>query len=290
LGPRVADDGFWAPQATGHRIDAALALIRTEVRRLAEHEPPLNSVEVYLNDHGENHLRSVLGHAKCLVSGVYAPSFFATEQAVLCAAIWLHDIGLFEHPPGEEEAEVRRLHAERSGAFVHSLHKTNPGVVSRELADILAEVCLAHRRDYDLTRFAAGPRIPEVSGVSLRGDLIAALLRIADAADVGHGRTPAALYAAWGDKIPAGSRGHWHGHSLVHASTVDPKTTEVIFHLTQDADIEDRDLVGLVVATVEDVDSTRRTLEHHGLRPWNVRLEQRGRYISPAGIYGRRML
>lgn len=282
-------DEFWAPQATGHRIDAALALIRTEVRELIDHDPPLNSAEIYLNDHGANHLRSVLDHARCLVSSAYVPSFLATEQAVLCAAVWLHDIGLFKHAPGEDEAIVRREHAERSATFVRRLHETNPGAVSRELADMLAEICLAHRRFYDLSQFAAGPRIPEVSGASVRGDLIAALLRIADAADVGHGRTPAALYAAWHDNIPAGSRAHWQAHSLVHASTVDPKTTEVIFHLVHDTDPGDPDLAALVVATVEDVDSTRKTLEHYSLRPWNIRFEQRGKYISPAAVYGSRI-
>jgi hypothetical protein len=66
-------------------------------------------------------------------------------------------------------------------------------------------------------------------------------------------------------------------------------TTEVILHLVHDTDPGDPDLAALVVATVEDVDSTRKTLEHYSLRPWNVRFEQRGKYISPAAVYGSRM-
>jgi hypothetical protein len=151
---------------------------------------------------------------------------------------------------------------------------------------MLAEICLAHRRDYDLSQFAAGPRMPEISERSVPGDLISALLRIADAADVGQGRTPAAVYAAWRHRIPEASRAHWRAHALVQTSTVDPKTTEIIFNLMPDTDLEDPDLAALVVATLEDVDSTRRTLERYSLRPWNLRFEQRGRYISPAAVYG----
>lgn len=283
---RSVNDEFWAPGPTGHGIDGAHALIRGKVRQLCNREPPLNSTKIYINDHGENHLKAVLGHAECLVSDAYG-SIARTDQVVLCSAIWLHDIGLFAHPEGEDEPTVRRHHANRSADFVHDLNRSNPDVISRQLADILAEICLAHRRDYDLTQFAAGPRMPEVSGRSVQGDLIAALLRIADAADVGHGRTPAALYAAWFDRIPEGSREHWHAHSLIHGSTVDPKATEIVFHLVPDANVEDPDLADLVVATVEDIDSTRRTLERYGYRPWNVRFERRGQYMSPAAVYGR---
>jgi hypothetical protein len=282
----AGSDEFWAPGATGHGIDGALALVRTKVRELCNREPPLNSAAIYINDHGINHLRSVLGHAKCVTSDSYG-SFLRTDQAVLCAAVWLHDVGLFTRPLHEDEATSRRLHAERSASFIHELNKSNPDAVSRQLADMLAAICLAHRRDYDLTHFSASPRMPELGDRSVRGDLIAALLRIADAADVGHGRTPAALYAAWFDRIPQGSREHWHAHSLVHASSVDPVTSEVVFHLVPDASLEDPDLAALVVATVEDLDSTRRTLQGHGLRPWNVRFELRGQYLSPAAIYGR---
>jgi hypothetical protein len=243
-------------------------------------------MKVFFNDHGHNHLRAVLDNARCLAMASYQSIPF-TEQALLCAAIWLHDIGLFAHPPGEDELTVRRLHADRSAEYVRLLQSSNPDVISRQLADMLSEVCRAHRRDFDLTRFSVGPRLPEVPGQSMRGDLIAALLRIADAADVGQGRTPAALYAAWKETIPNESRAHWEAHSLVHASSVNARTAEIVLHLLPEADTADPDLADLTVATVEDLDSTRRILDQYGLRPWTVRFEQSGKYISPAAVYGR---
>jgi hypothetical protein len=197
-------------------------------------------------------------------------------------------VGLFVHPPGEADDLVRAKHAERSADFVRRLQAENRGALSRQLADFLAELCLAHRRTYELDDFRAGPKVPEAEMFELRGDLVGAFLRICDAADAGQWRTPLSVLERWGEKIPQASRAYWQSHALVHASSLNPTNTEIVFHLIADADPADRLLAELFLATTEDIDSTRSTFVHHGGRPWSVRFEQGNRYISPAVIYARK--
>ncbi len=278
---------FWSPRTGYPGLDAAVALIRKSVQEYTGHEPPLNSNSAYFNDHGDRHIQAVLHHAKCATSNDFIKSVLVAEQSVLCAAIWLHDVGLFMHPAGEADEIVRAKHAERSAEFVFRLQTENRGTISPQLAELLAELCLAHRRNYELDDFAVGPKVPEAEMWGLRGGLIGAFLRVSDAADAGQWRTPVSVLDRWEETIPPASRQHWQAHALVHASSLDPRNAEIVFHLTAEADPADKLLAELVVATTEDIDSTRSTFIYHGGRPWAVRFEQGNRYISPGLVYAK---
>lgn len=286
---RLQDRDFWSPARTGGRLDAVLSVVRQAVQQLTGHEPPLNSPAVYLNDHGDQHIQGVLANAQQIVSNEYIKSFLAPEQAILCCSVWLHDIGLFDHPRQDDEGTVRRLHADRSADFVRRLQERNRDTISRPLAELLAELCRAHRRNFPLDKIQASPSVPELPhGLVVRPAVLGALLRICDAADAGEGRTPPALFHLWGDQIPEQSRQHWQAHSLIHRSRLDPRNAEVIFHLASDCDLNDRALRELFIATAEDLDSTRDVLINAGLRPWSLRFEIRGTTINPGVLYARK--
>jgi hypothetical protein len=284
---RGSDPSFWTPR-TGGDIDAVLSLVRRSVQELTGREPPLNSPEIYLNDHGDRHIQAVLANAQVISRGPYIPTFQMAEQVVLCCAIWLHDIGLFATDPGDDELICRKRHADRSAEFVLNLHRRDPDVISETLAELLAELCRAHRRNFPLDQIKASPRAPELPlGFSVHPALLGALLRICDAADAGQRRTPAALYQLWQEQIPEESRAHWVGHGLIHSSSIDARSGEVTFHLIPGADPLDPLLRELYVATSEDLDSTRSVLKQYQLAPWDVRYELRGQVINPGVLYAK---
>jgi len=261
-----------------------MTLIKEQVQLYVRHDPPINTAKAYFNDHGSTHIGAVLSNARRISSRAYIATFPIEEQAILCGAIWLHDVGLFVHPVGINEVDLRANHAQYAADFIDDLQRRNSNAISPQLAQLLGQVCLAHRRDFDLSGMTASPRIPECE-VWIRGDLIAGFLRVCDAADVGQGRTPVALLERWGDALPESSRSHWRGHGLIHSSTLSEQTGEVLFHVIDDADLRDANLRELYVAATDDLDSTRQVLVRHGLRPWSVRYEWRGDYYTPGSMY-----
>ncbi len=284
---RTSDPSFWTPRTGGH-LDIVLALIRRSVQEVTGREPPLNSPTLYLNDHGDRHIQAVLAHAQVIARGPYVKTFLAVDQSVLCSAIWLHDVGLFVANRDENETVSRRRHAERSAEFILGLQRRNPDVISEPMAQLLAELCRAHRRTFPLDRIEAGPVVPELPlGMSLNPALLAALLRICDAADAGQNRTPAALFQLWGEEVPVESRDYWQAHVLIHSSSVNPRSVEVTFHLAPNANPLDSRLRELYIATSEDLDSTRSVLNQHLLTPWDVRYQLGGSVINPGVLYAK---
>lgn len=284
---RSSDPSFWTPRTGGH-LDGVLALIRRSVQEVTGREPPLNSPKLYLNDHGDRHIQAVLAHAQVISRGLHVTTFPEVDRSVLCCAIWLHDVGLFVADRHEDETISRRQHADRSAEFIRALQRRNPGVISEPLAELLAELCRAHRRDFPLDKIGAGSVVPELPiGMSLNPTLLAALLRICDAADAGQHRTPAALFQLWGDSVPSQSRDYWQAHVLVHSSSVNPRSSEVMFHLAPNANPLDPRLRELYIATSEDLDSTRKVLGQYSLTPWDVRYELAGLVINPGVLYAK---
>ncbi|MGE4290741.1 MAG: HD domain-containing protein [Desulfovibrio sp.] len=189
----------------------------------------LEQIHSELTLHNDIHCENVVDKASELCST--AGLFDATNQHALnteelyylLAGSWLHDIG---HSIVRDE-DIREQHKRALSTFLPIIRKDHHIrsaqyvqdnkehlFLTSEQSDILAKVCMGHRRSEDLTsdfycdQFGPGK-------FSIRVSLICSILRIADAMDITSLRAPEQVRLhfekiGWDDPV---SKFHWLKHA-----------------------------------------------------------------------------
>jgi HD domain-containing protein len=285
----LSDETSWPPRTGSKRMNACLEWLEHEAAQIMRRDPPGNTGDIYLNDHGQPHIEAVLRHARQLISPDFVPTTTPEERALLYIAVWLHDLGLYVHPKGEDDTTWRTQHARRSAEHVLSLARTHgSGPVTPELARVLAAIVGAHSRSADITTVASFTYLPDCAEPSVRTRLLASLLRIADASDAGRGRTPIAVYRRWQENIPEASQRYWQAQTLVHGSEIDLKSRQVVLHLVDDVDVLHRGLRQLYLDLEDDLGLIPGDLlTSNGCPRLTAVFEKGGKYVSPGAEYAK---
>ena len=140
------------------------------------------------------------------------------EAFPLLCSVWLHDIGMFVgREPGEPYEVTRNLHHLRTVEYVKQEAEAGRLPLDQWQLPNVLDVCRAHRSKVN---FDEEPIIPEArpfedgTGI-IRVQLLASLLRFADACDVHHSRAPWVVFEIHEEFIHRVSREHWKKHFQV---------------------------------------------------------------------------
>ena len=136
------------------------------------------------------HIKNVIGFAGQLVSREFIPTTITeAEIEMLYAAVLSHDFGLYRHAEHMDALDVRRDHARLSAIWIMEQER-----LPKQFARVLAAIVGAHSRGTNLSALEPFTYISDPFSANLRPQLLAAMLRVADALDIGQGRTPIAVY------------------------------------------------------------------------------------------------
>lgn len=184
----------------------------------------------YFTQHGEHHCKMV---EKCLERIIWGGGestihyFVPTpeEAMFLLSAVWLHDIGMmygiFENERPEDLVDlnkatlVRNEHEFRAASYIQDKWKENCGW-SEDEKTWLSNICVYHRRRHPIGTFEPFKIKGRLSEGYVRLGILAALLRLADACDVGQFRCPwplMVLYRSLG--IHEDAVRYWAGAELI---------------------------------------------------------------------------
>ena len=189
----------------------------------------------YFTPHGIDHcarleifLNKIIWRNEKLGDQDFIPS--PEEAMYLLSSVWLHDIGMMygildnEKPQDLQDVqlkfEVREEHEVRSVRYIVD-HWNLCGNWTPDEKELLANICLYHRKKYDIASFDPVYEKSSLGFEDSRLAVLAALLRLADACHVDCTRSPAALmnfYLSIG--ISEDHAVHWNRAGLI---------TDVIF-------------------------------------------------------------
>ncbi len=188
--------------------------------------------------HNEVHLKNVeLNLDKMLFPHGLAcviPQMNETEALLLLAGTWLHDIGmlrgLFEDDGQCSDDQIRDQHEKRAAKYISEYWPPaiylGPDLQWFKLG--ISNIVLYHRKRHNIGEC---PSEIHVDGQRVRLQLLAALLRLADAAELNGERTPdflRRLYFAMG--MSAHHLEHWAKYQLVNTVAFEPQNREILIH------------------------------------------------------------
>ena len=164
----------------------------------------------FFTSHGKKHALGVIQQMDYLLSEDVLLEMSSTEALVLLCGAWLHDIGLLVNRDGAGKLltypEIRARHPELGRDKIMETY-TEAGIPDHNLAALIAEVCYCHSRRVDIEAHFPQPRLSFGRDV-VRARFLAALLRLADALDIGENRAPARMIRKMAE-FPPDARLHW---------------------------------------------------------------------------------
>jgi hypothetical protein len=185
------------------------------------------STSPFHTDHGLGHIGRVVTNVEKLLGRNGASGLSPVSRYLILCACWCHDIGmLMNHYGGKDLSadEVRERHHELSAAFVRE-HYPLFGVRNTHVADLIADLCLAHRRRVDIARLFPGPDPVTLLDGQVPRRFLAGLLRLADALDCDERRAPE-IDSRYIKTLPPESRKHWEACQLI--SGVDVRDGKIV--------------------------------------------------------------
>ena len=147
----------------------------------------------YFTSHGKQHMLGVVRQLSnmLLPGGKHVTTLSSTELLVLLCSAWLHDIGLLVNRDSKgrllSNEEIREKHHQLSHDKILEIH-VEAGIHDEILADLIARVCLCHRREESIPKHLAKEQV--IRGDWTHPQLLAAILRMADALDTDAQRAP----------------------------------------------------------------------------------------------------
>jgi hypothetical protein len=223
--------------------------------------------------HGPDHSKSVIMNFEKIVPKKKWIIFSSLEILVFLCAAWFHDVGMSdfegklpECSSEEERKELRRFirdnHADRSEKYVIDQSNYRRLHLEYALAEIIGVVCKAHVNEYDIMNIRArwGPMQGYEQYGEIRVRLIAALLRLADALDLGYRRVKEALITVY--NIPKNyveSIPHIKGALLI--SGVFPRERTIVIQATPSNKEQEKWVEFLRSMLEEDFLSVRKILK-----------------------------
>lgn len=268
----------WPPQT----LSSCVKWIDEQAAEIARRDPPAVSDKLYLNDHGVPHIKNVLAFAGQLVSREFIPTTITeAETETLYAAVLSHDFGLYRHAERMDALDVRRDHARLSAIWIMEQER-----LPKQFARVLAAIVGAHSRGTNLSALEPFTYISDPFSANLRPQLLAAMLRVADALDIGQGRTPIAVYHHFAEQIPSKSIEHWRAHTLISGSELDLRAREVVLHLAYEADPLDPGVRMLYLALAEEFELIPAELwALQGCVKLHIVFAHRGKRLEPGRLY-----
>ncbi len=215
--------------------------------------------------HNEVHLRNVESNLDKMLfprgDDLALPQLNETEVFLLLTGAWLHDIGMLRGLLDDDikftDDHIRHSHEKRSATYISDCWPPTldlgPGLQWYKVA--LSNIVFYHRKRNNISECA-----PEmfVEGLAVRMQLLASLLRLADAAELSGERTPdflRRLYFAMG--MNAGHLEHWARYQLVNAVTFEQQSGEIVIHALIPktntlGDFDFRAIVSILVGEVQE--------------------------------------
>jgi len=185
----------------------------------------------YLTDHGHRHCEKIIENLNAILKPVKKTvDLNSMEAFVVLAAAWIHDIGYVIDESAAPNREDN--HHELSADFIMQNYQTL-GIRSKHVAQIIAGLCLAHRRRVVISEIFNRPKI-RVLNRPVRVQFLAALLSLADAFDCAFDRAPE-YESNYILRLPEKARWHWEACQLVRGIEFDHGGTRIVL----DAVIED---------------------------------------------------
>lgn len=156
--------------------------------------------------HGTEHSEAIIRNLEKLLPRDIWNCFTGLEILILLCSAWIHDVGMADFE-GEmtdcrNENERRKLgkmirntHSMRSEKFITNPYNYRRLLLGSALAEIIGIICRMHANEYDLMKLKArwGPIQGYEEYSEIRVRLLAALLRLADACDLGYRRVKEVL-------------------------------------------------------------------------------------------------
>ena len=196
----------------------------------------------FYTDHGIPHIERVVRRLGDL-NGLLTEQLTEHECFLLLVAAYCHDLGMFwGRRKGEDPSQTRALHHERSAEIVSNLASKKHIDLDQFELPIVDMIVKAHR----ILDLNASPLQDEqrIAGDRIRTRLLAALLRIADACDIDHSRTPEAVFNFFENIFPPLSKERWNRHRIV---------ADVQFDTTRASMVVSVNLSGAFIETIEKV-------------------------------------
>ena len=179
----------------------------------------------YYNDHGEEHLKRVADNYANIVSSS-SITLSGCEIFLALLSIWLHDIGLFlGRRSGEDPVVARKEHYKRVRDAIDCLeHKGNIATMDVNQKELVIMICEGHSRSTDLSLIADTMLL---YGENIRPQMLASILRVADALDIDHRRAPESIFRLFEESIPASSKEHWKKYCTISGIKINPQYASV---------------------------------------------------------------
>jgi tetratricopeptide (TPR) repeat protein len=164
----------------------------------------------YFTSHGKKHSLGVVQQIASLLPDAVRSDLSSTEALVLLCAAWLHDVGLLVNRDQTERTldydEIRARHHELGRDVIIKTY-AEAGIPDHNLASLIGDVCYCHSRKVDIEGYFPQARLT-LGRDLVRPRFLAALLRLADALDVGESRAPARMMRKLAE-FPLEARLHW---------------------------------------------------------------------------------
>ena len=201
------------------------------------------AIQPQYTSHGEDHCERMFAKLDDIVPAEEKRKLSAYENFLLACAIWLHDVGMAilksDAPSFQAMAtpdlaaltsdfrkEIRRTHNIRSSKFVNDFGSQMSLI--KEERDVVAQLCLAHRKEYDLHSL---PKEWRIGDADMRPRLLAALLRLADACDLDNRRASLLIYEILDlRRVAPDSALHYEGHFSISGVKPDPQTWSIYLY------------------------------------------------------------
>lgn len=227
------------------------------LRKVIDNARPLlrliPAIHPQYTSHGEDHCERILDKLNEIIPAQEKRKLSSYENFLLACAIWLHDVGMailksdepslqamtapdLSELTSDFRKEIRRTHNIRSFRFVSDFG-LQMGLMKEE-RDVVAQLCLAHRKEYDLRSLRKEWRIGDAD---IRIQLLAALLRLADACDLDARRASLLIYEVLDvRRVAPDSVLHYEGHFSISGVKPDPRTWTIYLYANpSDQDGED---------------------------------------------------
>jgi HD superfamily phosphodiesterase len=167
------------------------------------------------------------------------------EQYLLFCAAWLHDIG---------NILGREGHGRNSCRIIDSLSPKKIHGLMDDCVEMVKWICYTHSG----ANLEMVPLNMSFRGEPLKIRYLAAVFRVADAADMGSRRAPSIVYGLIADKLNEKSRRIWRSHNAVKDVTFMPVGSSIIITVTS------RGAASQAIREfVNDFESARGVLEEH---------------------------